>query len=566
VVGDLQQVHPGQSAADELRVDLLLDIAGKQEAVGTGLRQEDDRHVVDGGAAVRRPFRHPVRVGPEHLEADPIEAQAVASDQPAARWATGPQGRRPGLVAGTWPERPGLVDAADAVAREQRGQSSHVVLVRVRQHEDVDAAIPRRQSLVERDQESSRVGPAIDQEATAPPTLDQDAVALTDVKDHDAGDPVGPVRERDRERNRCGRKRHRRHAGHARVARLLSLTVRRDDAPAALLCHGPRLQARSHTRRRPLPDRCPHPNVCPVAPPRHPADQAHGQRGTDDIPRRAELDAGERQRCPGADRRDHRGIQRPRGQADQDGQDLRQAHACQDPGAERQRPGRHGRGDEGHDDEVHRRRDERQPAELQQHDRRRRCLGRKRDAEDLGQQAPWATRSGAGKSLRQRRAPGEDPRRREDGQAEARIVDPRRIEEQERGDGPAEGRGGGAGPAELAREQRHARHHARAHDRWRGPDERDVGENRRGRQDRPTTPLQAAGERAEGRRHDRDVPARDRHDVARPRGREVSGEVTVDLVPQPDQDARGKARLRLRHRPLEAGRRDPTQTLEGARE
>ena len=71
------------------------------------------------------------------------------------------------------------------------------------------------------------------------------------------------------------------------------------------------------------------------------------------------------------------------------------------------------------------------------------------------------------------------------------------------------------GPAELAREQRHARHRARADDGRRRPDERDVDDDRDRGQDRPPPPLQPARERAERRGDDRDVPARDRDDVAR---------------------------------------------------
>jgi len=65
-----------------------------------------------------------------------------------------------------------------------------MVLVRVRQDEDVDATIPGRQAFVECDEEASRVRPAVDDEPSTALALHEDAVALTDVEDRDVHQPV----------------------------------------------------------------------------------------------------------------------------------------------------------------------------------------------------------------------------------------------------------------------------------------------------------------------------------------------------------------------------------------
>jgi hypothetical protein len=204
-MGDLEEVDVREAAPDELGIDALLDVAGQQEPVLADLAEEHDRDVVDRRPAVGWSFGHPVRVGPEDAKADPVEAQPVARRQATAWRPTVGQPRRPCPVAGTRPDHARLVHAADPIAREQRGQARHVVLVRVGQDQDVDAAVPRRESFVERDEQASGIRPTVDDESPTPVTLDQDPVALPDVEDHDADDPVGPVGERHGQRHRGGR-------------------------------------------------------------------------------------------------------------------------------------------------------------------------------------------------------------------------------------------------------------------------------------------------------------------------------------------------------------------------
>ena len=212
VMGDLQQVDRWEASSDELGINAFLDVTRKEEPVLPDLAQEHDRDVVDRRPTVGRPLGYAVRVRPEDPKSDPVEAQAVARRETAARWATGGQRRCPSSITGARPDHARLVHATDPVARQQCGQARNVVLVRVGEHQDVDATIPRRQSLIERDEEASRVGPAVDEEPAAPTTLDEDPVALADVEDHDPHEPVRVMRQRDGQRHRGGGQRDRRHA------------------------------------------------------------------------------------------------------------------------------------------------------------------------------------------------------------------------------------------------------------------------------------------------------------------------------------------------------------------
>jgi hypothetical protein len=194
MVGDFEQVNLGKSAPHELGIDPLLDVAREQDAVTVELAEQHDRHVVDRRAAICRLVGHTVWVGPEHAELDVVKAEPIAGCEAASGWwhAVG-KCRRPRLVAGTRTAHPGLVDPPDAISREDRGQARNVVLVRVRQHKDVDTVIPRWQALVQGEQEAPRIGSAVDYQPSAAPALDQDAIALPHVEYGDVDKPVGSM-------------------------------------------------------------------------------------------------------------------------------------------------------------------------------------------------------------------------------------------------------------------------------------------------------------------------------------------------------------------------------------
>ena len=76
MVGDLQEVDGGQAAAGEDRIDVVLDVAGEQEAPAGDLAEQDDRDVVDRAAAVGRVARHAARVRPQDARTGGRRARA----------------------------------------------------------------------------------------------------------------------------------------------------------------------------------------------------------------------------------------------------------------------------------------------------------------------------------------------------------------------------------------------------------------------------------------------------------------------------------------------------------
>jgi len=563
VVGDLQHVDPREPALHERRIEVLLEIAHQQESARARLAEEHDRGVVDGLAIRRRSRGDGAGVGPQDSKADAVERQPVAGDEPASRRPAGGEEARPRVVGGSLAREPGLVDAPDAVLLQHGDQPRRMVLVGVRQHEDVDPAVPGRQPLVQVLQQPVRVGAAIDDEAPAGAALDEDRVALTDVEDHEPRDVVGAMTNGQGERE--GRASERRRAD--------ALRARAGIAPRGRPASGTGRRrgwswGRGWSWRR---TSCWRGLSWPSAAQaldkaRAPANAAADQAGRGDrrnhVPRRIELDAGERQARSRPHRGDHPGVERPCRQADDRREERGQASAGEHASNEGERTGGHRRRDQRHDHEVDEWRDQREAAEVQQDDWRRRGLGGEGHAEDLSQPAAWAARLGPGEAARQRRAPGQDPGRRQDRQAEAGVADPGRVEEQQRRHRPAQGRGRRPGTAELAREQRDTRHDAGADHGRRGPDERDVDDDRQGGENGSAAPPKPACDGAEGGRDDRDVPARDRDDVARPGGREVRRQLPIDTVPQPDQHAGRQAGLGLGHRPRQALGRDPAHVLE----
>jgi len=65
--------------------------------------------------------------------------------------------------------------------------------VRMGEDEDIDPAIPRRESLVEVDEEPIGVGPAVHDHPAAGAAFDEDGITLADVEDNHARDPVWSV-------------------------------------------------------------------------------------------------------------------------------------------------------------------------------------------------------------------------------------------------------------------------------------------------------------------------------------------------------------------------------------
>jgi hypothetical protein len=86
MVSDLQHVKgpalvAGYAGREQLRVDLLFDIAGEQEASLAIAELQHDGDVVDCLAGVRWTLRHPAATWPVDIDTHAVEIEAIASRQ-----------------------------------------------------------------------------------------------------------------------------------------------------------------------------------------------------------------------------------------------------------------------------------------------------------------------------------------------------------------------------------------------------------------------------------------------------------------------------------------------------
>ena len=195
--------------------------------------------------------------------------------------------------------------------------------------------------------------------------------------------------------------------------------------------------------------------------------------------------------------------------------------------------GRHER----HDDEVDDRRQDREPSERHEDDRagspparRARRRGSRRATPGHGPPPRRPIHSVSGVAQAMSPAVASD----DSWKPASPISAGSRHQQQRRR--PAERRGRASGAARLAREQHDTGHERGPHHRRRRARERDVGDDREDRHDRPSAAAEPPGHRGDRRRDDGDVPARDRDDVADARRRERGREVAVDPVAEADQD------------------------------
>ncbi len=195
MVGHLEEVDPGQAAGEQDRIDLLLDIAGEQEALGAECPEQDDRDVVDRRAPVGRFTGHGVAVRPEDLERDRVELKAVAGRQQPRRAGlfreTGPKG----VVGRAGPDHARLEDPADPVALDQPRQAAGVILVGMAQDQHIDPAVPGRNPGIELKDQAIRIRPTVDEQPSATIAFDQDRITLADVEDRDVNTAVGTCGE-----------------------------------------------------------------------------------------------------------------------------------------------------------------------------------------------------------------------------------------------------------------------------------------------------------------------------------------------------------------------------------
>ena len=128
-----------------------------------------------------------VRRRAEHLDAHAVaEVDRLAGHGDEKRDVVARQLIAPGVVGGGFAlEGPGE-RAADLVALQQLDEAGDVVVLGVRQDDEVDAALGRRQLAAEGLGEARAAGPAVDEDARAGRRLDEQGVALADVEDGEA--------------------------------------------------------------------------------------------------------------------------------------------------------------------------------------------------------------------------------------------------------------------------------------------------------------------------------------------------------------------------------------------
>jgi len=159
---DLEEVEARQSLGAEARVDVLLDVAGQQEATLPDRTKQHDRHVVDARTGVGRLGRHLAADRPQDAQLDLVDRQPIAGGQrKVRRRVRSSESIEPGGV--PWPRsaHARLEHPRDVVPGEQQGESGDVVLVRVGQDHRVESAIPGRYPSVELDEQPIGIRSAV---------------------------------------------------------------------------------------------------------------------------------------------------------------------------------------------------------------------------------------------------------------------------------------------------------------------------------------------------------------------------------------------------------------------
>ena len=201
MVTDLEHVDlRDRSAREQRALDWCLGVAGQQRREACVREQQDDRAVVD--VAVRQWRGRLGCAGVEHRHIGRrVERDALSG--------AGDDDRRRGPVRIGQQTLEGwilvanarLEDGADAEAVEHVDQSGDVILVRMGQHQQVDASREERQVRADAAKGQLRIRATVDQHGGAAGCLDQDGVALSDVERGEVQPPVGLRAERDRQQH-----------------------------------------------------------------------------------------------------------------------------------------------------------------------------------------------------------------------------------------------------------------------------------------------------------------------------------------------------------------------------
>ncbi len=163
MVGDLQKVDRREAAADQLRIDPLLDVSGEQEAAPIDFTQQHDRGIVDPGPCIGRRRRDGSLVGPQNAQSDVIDPEAGSRREDPSRDGECRQPPFPGGIARPRTQHRGREGRSHRETPEQGDEARDVVLVWMGQDDHVDPPVPRREPFIERDEEPLRIGATVDE-------------------------------------------------------------------------------------------------------------------------------------------------------------------------------------------------------------------------------------------------------------------------------------------------------------------------------------------------------------------------------------------------------------------
>jgi hypothetical protein len=201
VMGDLEQVQAAavcDARRKELGVDRLFDVAREEQAASSKAYVQHGRHVVDPGARIRGLWGHAATLRPQQLERGVVQAQDVAGGEAAPIEGQPIERLVEGGVSGTRTAHPDLGHGVYPVPLEEEREPSHVVLVWMGQHEQVDPPVPTGQLRVECHEKAVGIRSAIDEHPAPSIALDEDGVALSDVEHGHAQAPIRPGAGRER--------------------------------------------------------------------------------------------------------------------------------------------------------------------------------------------------------------------------------------------------------------------------------------------------------------------------------------------------------------------------------
>lgn len=170
MVGDLQEVQPlvaTDAGCHQRRIDVVLDITGQQEAPLAEAEVEDERRVVDGPTDRRRPGRQRAGRWPTDIHHDAVERDSIPGREHGGPAALPLQLATVRDIARPVADHPVLGHRRDGVPLEEQRQSGNVILVRMGQHDEVDAPVPGRDALVQCRHEPIGVRTGVEQHPTA---------------------------------------------------------------------------------------------------------------------------------------------------------------------------------------------------------------------------------------------------------------------------------------------------------------------------------------------------------------------------------------------------------------